>query len=124
MTWLSHLPHQIPFRAASRVIKKDGNRIEGEFLCTANDTMPPDAMLLEAMAQFGGGVVLREQGFLSGVDECVLTRAPEVGDAVRIEVTLDASFGALHRFRGVASVGGVEIARARFYLAASSHAET
>lgn len=123
MTWLAHLPHQIPFRAATRVIERTENTITGEFLCTANDALPFDAMLVEAMAQFGGGLALREQGMLSGVDDCTIDRLPEVGDVVRIEVVYDAAFGALHRFRGVARIGGVEIGRARFYLAAPSHAE-
>jgi 3-hydroxymyristoyl/3-hydroxydecanoyl-(acyl carrier protein) dehydratase len=123
-TWLANLPHQIPFRAATRVTRRGEKAIEGEFLCTANDVMPVDAMLVEAMAQFGGGLVLREQGFLSGIDDCEITRLPEPGDIVQIEVTHDAAFGALHRFSGIARLGGVEIARARFYLAAPSNAET
>jgi 3-hydroxymyristoyl/3-hydroxydecanoyl-(acyl carrier protein) dehydratase len=122
--WLSNLPHQIPFRAATRATRRDDNVIHGEFLCTANDSMPADMMLVEAMAQFGGGLVLREQGFLSGIDDCEVVRAPEAGDVVQIEVTYDAAFGALHRFRGIATLGGVEIARARFYLASTAHAQT
>ena len=114
-------PHQIPFRVASKFIRRDEKSIEGEFLCTANDAMPLDVMLVEAMAQFGGALVFDAQGFLSGIDGCELTRAPEAGDVVRIEVTLDATLGALHRFSGIGRVGGVEVARARFYL--SAHAE-
>src|SRR5881394_675234 len=110
---MRELPHQIPFRVASKMIRRDERSIEGEFLCTANDALPIDVMLVEAMAQFGGALVLVEQGYLSAIDDCVLTRVPLAGDVVRIEVTLDASLGALHRFRGVGRIGGLEVARAR-----------
>jgi 3-hydroxymyristoyl/3-hydroxydecanoyl-(acyl carrier protein) dehydratase len=118
---MRELPHQIPFRVASRLIRRDARSIEGEFLCTANDAMPLDVMVVEAMAQFGGALVFDAQGYLSAIDDCQLTTMPQAGDVVRIEVTLDASLGALHRFQGVGRIGGVEVARARFYL--SAHAE-
>ena len=118
---MRELPHQIPFRVASKLIRRDERSIAGEFVCTANDAMPLDVMLVEAMAQFGGALVFEAQGFLSAIDDCEVTRRPVPGDVVRIEVTLDASLGALHRFRGVGLVDGVEVARARFYL--SAHAE-
>jgi len=118
---MRELPHQIPFRVASKLIRRDATSIEGEFLCTANDEMPLDVMLVEAMAQFGGALVFDAQGYLSAIDDCELTRALEAGDVVRIEVTLDASLGPLHRFHGIGRIGGVEVARARFYL--SAHAE-
>ena len=122
MNWLSNLPHQIPFRAASAATRIDDKSIEGTFLWTANETLPAEPMLLEAMAQFAGGLVFREQGFFTGVDRCEITRAIEAGDVVTIRVELDAEFGGTFRFSGVGHVGGVEVARARFYLAASTHA--
>lgn len=119
MNWLSALPHQIPFRAASALIRKDERSIEGKFLWTANETMPAELMLVEAMAQFAGGLVFESQGFLSGIDSCEITRAIEPGDVVICRVTLDADFGRTFRFSGTASAGGVEIGRGRFYLASS-----
>ena len=118
---MRELPHQIPFRVASKLIRRGETSIAGEFLCTANDEMPLEVMLVEAMAQFGGALVFDAQGYLSAIDDCELTRIPEAGEVVRIEVTLDASLGALHRFRGVGRIDGVEVAHARFYL--SAHAE-
>jgi 3-hydroxymyristoyl/3-hydroxydecanoyl-(acyl carrier protein) dehydratase len=118
---MRELPHQIPFRVASRLIRRDARSIEGEFLCTANDAMPLDVMLVEAMAQFGGALVFDAQGYLSAIDDCELKRVPAAGDVVRLEVTLDASLGALHRFSAVGRIDGVEVARARFCL--SAHAE-
>jgi 3-hydroxymyristoyl/3-hydroxydecanoyl-(acyl carrier protein) dehydratase len=117
MSWLSSLPHQIPFRAASSLIRKDEKSIEGKFLWTANDTFTPEIMLVEAMAQFAGGLVFEAQGFLSGVDSCEIMRPIEPGDVVVCHVAIDAGFGRIFRFTGTASIDGVEVARGRFYLA-------
>lgn len=118
MSWLDGLPHQIPFRAASALTRRDEATIEGDFLCTANDLATPEIMLVEAMAQFAGGLVLQSQGYLSGVDRCEIDRPLAPGDVVRVSVTLEASFAGLHRFSGTARCDGVEIGRGRFYLAA------
>ena len=80
-------------------------------------------MLVEAMAQFAGGMVFERQGFVSGIDRCELLRAIEAGDVVDIVVALEASFGGTHRFSGTGTIGGVEVVHARFYLA-ESHAQT
>ena len=120
MSWLASLPHQIPFRAASDARIVDAKTIEGRFLCTANDTLPNALMLVEAMAQLGGGLAFHERrghGFLTGIDRCEVTTMPEPGDLFDVVVTMDAEFGGIFRFSGTASSGGVERARARFYLA-------
>ena len=119
MSWLSNLPHQIPFRAASAARRIDESSIEGVFLCTANDVLTPEVMLVEAMAQFAGGLVLKERGFLTGIDRCEILRAVEPGDEISIRVELEAAFGGTFRFKGTGSIGGVEVARGRFYLAAT-----
>jgi 3-hydroxymyristoyl/3-hydroxydecanoyl-(acyl carrier protein) dehydratase len=124
LSWLSNLPHQIPFRAASAVRRIDEKTIEGVYVCTANDVLPTGVMLLEAMAQFAGGLVLKEQGFLTGMDRCEVLRQVEPGDELVCTVTLDAEFGGTFRFSGTGRVDGVEAVRGRFYLAASTHAQT
>jgi 3-hydroxymyristoyl/3-hydroxydecanoyl-(acyl carrier protein) dehydratase len=120
VSWLASLPHQIPFRAASTVVRRDAASIEGRFLWTANESMPPEVMLIEAMAQFGGGLVFdaSRHGFVSGIDDCRIDRAIEAGDQITVQVALDGDFAGIFRFRAVAFAAGVEIARARFYLAA------
>ena len=120
MSWLASLPHQIPFRAASAATRIDDKTIEGSFLCTANDELPLEVMAVEAMAQLAGGLVFEAQGFLTGIDRCELARPIEAGDVVRFTVKLEASFGGTFRFDGRGSVDGVEVARGRFYLAASN----
>ena len=122
MSWLSNLPHQIPFRAASAVRRIDEKTIEGVYLCTANDTLPTAVMMVEAMAQFAGGLVLKEQGFLTGVDRCEVLREVVPGDVLICTVTLDAEFGGTFRFSGIGRIDGVDAVRGRFYLASATHA--
>jgi 3-hydroxymyristoyl/3-hydroxydecanoyl-(acyl carrier protein) dehydratase len=118
VNWLQALPHQIPFRAASTGRKTGEKSIEGTFLCTANDMLVPEVMLVEAMAQLAGGLVFTEgHGFLTGIDDCSVDRPIVVGDVVDLAVTLDAEFGGTYRFSGTASIGGLQCARGRFYLA-------
>jgi len=120
MNWLAALPHQIPFRSASAVIRRDDQTIEGKFLWTANETMPAQLMLLEAMAQFAGGVAFAHReghGLLVGVDYCEIDREIVAGDLVHITVKSEATFSGLHRFAGTGSIGELECIRARFYLA-------
>lgn len=124
MHWLRNLPHQIPFRAASAVRRMDDKTVEGVYVCTANDVLPVRVMLVEAMAQFAGGLVLKEQGFLTGVDRCEILREVVPGDVVVCSVTLEADFGGTFRFSGVGTVDGVDAVRARFYLAQPPHAQT
>jgi 3-hydroxymyristoyl/3-hydroxydecanoyl-(acyl carrier protein) dehydratase len=123
MSWLSNLPHQIPFRGASAVRRVDEKTIVGVYVCTANDVLPTGVMVLEAMAQFAGGLVLKEQGFLTGMDRCEVLRQVEPGDELVCTVTLEAEFGGTFRFSGVGHVAGVEAVRGRFYLASASHAQ-
>lgn len=121
MSWLANLPHQIPFRAASAVRHVDEKTIEGIYVCTANDILPTGVMAVEAMAQFAGGLVLEEQGFLTGIDRCELLREIVPGDVLVCTVVLEAEFGGTFRFSGTGRVEGVDAVRGRFYLA-SPHA--
>ncbi|MEA2327382.1 MAG: FabA-like domain [Thermoanaerobaculia bacterium] len=123
MSWLASLPHQIPFRAASAATRIDDKTIEGLYVCTAGDAMPPEVMVIEAMAQLGGGLAFansRSHAFLSGIDRCEIDRAIEAGDVIRFVVSLDADFGGTFRFTGSGAIDGVEVIRGRFYLAVSS----
>lgn len=94
--------------------------MQGTFLCTVNDRLATPVMLVEAMAQLAGALVFREgHGFLTGIDDCEVNRAIEPGDIVQLSVTHDAEFGGTHRFSGTATIGGLQCARGRFYLAKS-----
>jgi 3-hydroxymyristoyl/3-hydroxydecanoyl-(acyl carrier protein) dehydratase len=120
VSWLASLPHQIPFRAASAATRIDDKTIEGVYVCTDDDVMPPQLMAIEAMAQLGGGLAFansRSHAFLTGIDRCEIDRAIEAGDVIRFVVTLDADFGGTFRFTGTGTIDGVEVIRGRFYLA-------
>ena len=117
MSFLAHLPHQIPFRAASAAHRVDEKSVEGVFVCTTNDTVNAEIMLVEAMAQFAGSLVFDAHGFFTGIDGVEVMRAIEPGDVVTIHVTLDAEFGGTFRFSGTGQIDGVEVIRGKFYLA-------
>lgn len=121
--FLASLPHGIPFRAASAARRIDERTIEGTFVVTINDALaegePPFAMLVEAMAQIAGSLVFSGggHGYLSAIDEYTTSGAIGAGDVFFLHVTLDATFGGIFRFSGVALREGLEFARAKFYLA-------
>lgn len=119
-SWLASLPHEIPFRAASTGERIDDKTIRGRFLCTANDLLSPQMMLVEAMAQLAGGLAFHEtrgHGFITGIDRCETERQIAPGDLIEIVVTLEASFGGTFRFNATASIGGLQCGSGRFYLA-------
>jgi 3-hydroxymyristoyl/3-hydroxydecanoyl-(acyl carrier protein) dehydratase len=124
VNWLGHLPHQIPFRAATAVRRIDATTIEGTYVCTANDVLPTGVMAVEAMAQFAGGLVLDSQGFLTGIDRCEVLREIVPGDVMVCVVSLEAAFGGTFRFSGTGQIDGVDAVKGRFYLASNEHAKT
>ena len=117
MSWLGNLPHQIPFRAATAVRRIDETTIEGLYVCTANDILPTGVMAVEAMAQFAGGLVLEDQGFLTGIDRCEVLREIVPGDVMVCTVSLEAEFGGTFRFSGTGQIDGADAVKGRFYLA-------
>ncbi|MBI2212854.1 MAG: hypothetical protein HYU52_04345 [Acidobacteria bacterium] len=126
---LAGLPHQIPFRATSRIEVVDEERARGVFHQSAADALgrgiPIEIFVIEAMAQTAGVLAFgrsSEPGFLSAIDEARIDRALCGGESFRLEVRLVKSFGRIHRFDGVAFDGVTEFARARFYLAAQDEA--
>jgi 3-hydroxymyristoyl/3-hydroxydecanoyl-(acyl carrier protein) dehydratase len=123
VSWLGNLPHQIPFRAASAVRRIDETTIEGIYVCTANDILPTGVMAMEAMAQFAGGLVLEDQGFLTGIDRCEVLREIVPGDVMVCTVSLEAAFGGTFRFSGTGQIDGADAVKGRFYLASGQRAE-
>jgi 3-hydroxymyristoyl/3-hydroxydecanoyl-(acyl carrier protein) dehydratase len=120
VSWLAGLPHQIPFRAASAATRTGDQKIEGVYVCTVNDAMPAGVMVVEAMAQLGGGLAFADSSshaFLTGIDGCEIDRFIQTGDVIRFVVTLDGCFGGTFKFSGRGLVDGVEVIRSRFYLA-------
>lgn len=123
MSWLGNLPHQIPFLAATAVRRIDETTIEGIYVCTANEILPSGVMAVEAMAQFAGGLVLEDQGFLTGIDRCEVLREIVPGDVMVCVVSLEAAFGGTFRFSGTGQIDGADAVRGRFYLATGQRTE-
>jgi hypothetical protein len=127
-SFLASLPHQLPFRAASSSELTGDQQATGRYFVTAGDALAEGEaistfMLFEAMAQIGGSIAFREShepAFLSAIEGAELDSPLIVGDEIVIEVTLDATFGAVHRFSAKGRRDGVEIARARFYLSSQN----
>ena len=81
----------------------------------------PEILVIEAMAQLAGSLAFGESGspgFLSAIDESRFEGALILGDRIDLSVSLDAAFGRIYRFRGLATRGGLQFATAKFYLAA------
>jgi len=124
-SWLATLPHQIPFRAASRVTRIDDVSVDGVYHCSASDALTEGGpvvqwVVVEAMAQIAGGLAFRDRpghGYLSAIDDASIDGPLEYGQTLVLKVELEANFGGIFRFRGRAFREGVECARARFYLA-------
>ncbi len=123
------LPHQIPFRLVSDITLVDDETVEAVFLASSGDALyrqgPSEAAVVEAMAQAGGILCFRGSstpGFLSGIDDVNFAGPLAVGDRLDLRVRMVASFGRIFRFEGVAAREGVEIGRARFYLASQDDA--
>jgi 3-hydroxymyristoyl/3-hydroxydecanoyl-(acyl carrier protein) dehydratase len=124
-SWLSVLPHRIPFRAASTATRRTADTIEGTFLCTGDDASSKgfptsELMVLEAMAQLAGGLAFHDtegHGYLSGIDHWEIDRFLAAGDVVKLTIHLEATFGGLYRFGGTGCIDDVEVVRGRFYLA-------
>ena len=124
-SWLSSLPHQIPFRAASSARIVNDSTVEGSFLCTASEALAEGGltstlMIFEAMAQIGGTLVFQNTsapGFLSAIDGASIDGPVLPGDSLDVRVTVEAEFNGLFRLSAVALRDGLEFARAKFYLA-------
>lgn len=118
------LPHQIPFRALSSVEEVGATSARGTFLVSHSDALLtgcgiPGVLLIEAMAQLAGSIVFRASGapaMLSAIDAARMERPLEAGERMLLDVRLDVSFGAMHRFHGTATVEGETVARGTFVL--------
>lgn len=127
------LPHRFPFRLVERAI--DGRGV----VCASADDWwgrrgngPGLPLLVEAVAQSAalllapegpGGTVGRdgeagERMALAAVEEARLTRVPEPGERVEIQVHLETRLGHLVRVRGELRSAGEELGAATVVLAA------
>ncbi|KAA0255681.1 hypothetical protein FBQ97_13715 [Acidobacteria bacterium ACD] len=117
------LPHLYPFRFVDRTAERTGEG-SGRVLAavTAGGRLlgPPaasPAVLGELIAQAalllqGGDPELGRSGFLAGLSGIEVSRLPEAGDLLTVEVVLAGRLGPVVRFDGrVLDQGGGEVAR-------------
>ncbi len=118
------LPHGFPFRFADRVAEASG-RAEGRVraIVTAGAdasrggplaaTLYPELVAQAALLLEGGDADLGRSGFLAGVSDVVVARAPQPGDVLDVAVRVAGTFGDSVKFEGIVTdASGAEIARA------------
>jgi beta-hydroxyacyl-ACP dehydratase FabZ len=116
------LPHRYPFLLVDRVLEwEPGLRIVGLKNVTINEPffvghfpghpIMPGVLIVEAMAQTGGILALKEMGggkklaYFAGIDRCRFRRPVFPGDQLLLNVTVTAHKGPVWKMHGEARVG-------------------
>ena len=129
------LPHRYPFLMIDRVIELTDDRIVAIKNVTINEPfftghfpghpIMPGVLLIEAMAQAGGILALRnvmktdpaaagKPMFFIGIDKAKFRKPVVPGDQVRLEVTPLRKGGSIWKLAGKAMVDGAVAAEAEF----------
>lgn len=123
------LPHRYPFLLVDRIVEMSPERIVGIKNVTANEEffqghfpdfpVMPGVLILEAMAQVGGVLVLsnvpdrhKKLVFFASVDEAKFRRPVVPGDQLRMEITVLKWKSSVAKMRGEAFVDGQLVAEA------------
>ncbi len=125
------LPHRYPFLLVDRILEvEEGKRVVGIKNVTINEPffaghfpgfpIMPGVLILEAMAQVGGILLMRSLGvqaskkvmFFTSIDGARFRRPVVPGDQVRFEVELLQLRRQVCRMRGQATVDGKLVAEA------------
>jgi hypothetical protein len=122
----AELPHAYPFRFADVVSAPADERfaggrvrirVAGNARAAMGERWQSPLLCAEAIAQAallleGGNAADGRRGFLAGIQDFRVSRAPEAGETLEVEVRLAARFGSLVRFDGRVSStdGGEEVA--------------
>jgi beta-hydroxyacyl-ACP dehydratase FabZ len=123
------LPHRYPFLLVDRIVEIETERIVGIKNVTVNEPffqghfpefpVMPGVMIVEAMAQTAGILVLRgipdrdnKLVFLVSVDAARFRKPVVPGDQLRIEMKVIRRKGTVAKMAGTATVNGVLVAEA------------
>jgi beta-hydroxyacyl-ACP dehydratase FabZ len=142
------LPHRYPMLLVDRILEMSEKKIVGIKNVTANEPfflghfpdfpVMPGVLIVEAMAQVAGVLVLKSLGgrnkklvLLATVEEAKFRKPVVPGDQLRIEMTVERRKASVAKMSGVATVDGTVVAEAmvmckladRPGLAASEKAE-
>jgi beta-hydroxyacyl-ACP dehydratase FabZ len=125
------LPHRYPMLLVDRVLEiEDGKRIVGLKNVTVNEPffqghfpgapIMPGVLIVEAMAQCGGILFLKEMGgahqsklfYFGGIDKARFRKPVVPGDQLIMEIEVLQRRASTARLRGVAKVEGSVVAEA------------
>jgi 3-hydroxyacyl-[acyl-carrier-protein] dehydratase len=121
------LPHRYPFLLVDRIVELEPERIVGIKNVTANEPffqghfpafpVMPGVLIVEAMAQVAGVLVLKELGpqaavFLAAIEQAKFRRPVVPGDQLRIEMKVRKRKASVAKMYGTATVDGVVVAEA------------
>lgn len=124
------LPHRYPFLLVDRIVEIDGDdSAVGIKNVTFNEPhftghfpgkpVMPGVLIVEAMAQTAGAIVLKKMGgdnsalvFFMTIDNAKFRRPVVPGDRLEIHVKKQRERGGIFRYAGQAIVDGVKVAEA------------
>ena len=121
------LPHRYPFLLVDRIVELEADRIVGIKNVTANEPffqghfpefpVMPGVLIVEAMAQVAGVLVLKDLGsqaavFLASIDQAKFRRPVVPGDQLRIEMQIGKRKSTVAKVHGTVTVDGVLVAEA------------
>ena len=132
---LKILPHRYPFLLVDRVLELEPNRILALKNVTFNEPffpghfpgvpVMPGVLIVEAMAQAGGVMMLSLAGpqegkliYFTGIDNCRFRRPVVPGDQLVLEVELVARRATVAKMHGRATVNGELVCEADLMSAA------
>ena len=118
-------PHAYPFRFVDTVAQRPeagvaGGRVRIRVTGNARAAMGeswqtgllyPEAIAQAALLLEGGDAEAGRRGFLAGITELSIERAPNAGETLEITVRLQGRFGAMLRFDGEVRSGEEVLAR-------------